>query len=190
MSWNNIRTWKTAAIAMAVLGVALVGSPLVGLETHALANDAYVGIGLGLNPGQPKFKQSDDLPFQFAFELAPQDWRFSLAQATFDSNDKPTVHLNTQVIGAEKLFIYKFDNRFSINGALGVGYYQVALSGAGSGTGSAFGLMATGGGRFNITPQLFADLQYQYRNAAVTINSTTVVDAGWNGFAVNLGYTF
>lgn len=181
---------KRLAVAKTLILIGALVGALLGVGHTALANDAFVGVGIGLSPGQPHFKQSNDFPFQFAFELTPQDWRFSFMQATFDSNDKPTVHLNTQVFGAEKLFIYKFDNRFSLNGALGVGYYQVALSGAASGTGSAFGLMATGGGRFQITQQLFTDLEYQYRNAAISINSNEEVDGGWTGFAINLGYVF
>lgn len=184
MTGKRLAELKAMAMAAVALGA------LLGPGRSALANDAFIGFGLGLSPGQPKFKQSNDLPIQFGFELAPQDWRFSLAQATFDSNDAPTVHLNTQVFGAEKLFIHKFDNRFSLNGGLGVGYFQANLSGAASGTGSAFGLMATAGARYQINPQLFTDLQFQYRNAAITINSNTEFDGGWRGFAVNLGYVF
>ena len=175
---------------IAALTAVTLSAAWIGWAMPALANEMYLGVGVGLTPGQPKYKQSDDLPIQLAFELSPQDWRFSFMQATFDSNEKPTVHINSQVFGAEKLFIYKFDNRFSLNGGLGVGYYQVNISGAGTGNGSAFGLMATGGARYQINPQFFADLQFQYRNAAVAINSTSVVDAGWNGFGLNIGYTF
>jgi opacity protein-like surface antigen len=180
MIGNRLAVSKSSLLIVALLGVGQA----------ALANDAFIGVGIGLSPGQPRFKQSDDFPIQAAFELTPQDWRFGFMQATFDSNDKPTVHLNTQVFGAQKLFIHKFDNRFSLNGALGVGYYQVNLSGAGSGTGSAFGLMATGGGRFQITPQFFTDLEYQYRNAAISVNSNEEIDGGWTGFALNVGYVF
>ncbi len=180
MSMKRIAALTAVALSAAVIGWAM----------PVLANDMYLGVGIGLSPGEPKYKQSQDLPVQIAFELSPQDWRFSFMQATFDSNDKPTVHINSQVFGVEKLFIYKFNEGFSLNGGLGFGWYQVDLSGAGSGTGSAAGLMATAGARYQINPQFFTDLQFQYRNAAVAINSTTVVDAGWNGFALSIGYTF
>jgi hypothetical protein len=162
----------------------------LSISRPAYANDGYVGIGLGLTPGQPKFSSSGDLPIGFAFELRPQDWRFSFSEASFDSDNKPTAHLNTQVFGAEKLFVQPLDNRFSLVEGLGVGFYQVVLSGSASGSGSAFGLMASAGGRFHFNQQLFGDLQFQYRNAAIAINSNSVVDAGWTGFALDIGYVF
>jgi len=173
--------WKTLIAATAVL---------MGSALPALANDAYIGLGLGLSPGNPKYSQSSDPAVQAAFELAPEEWRFSFEQATFDSTFKPRAHLQSQVFGAEKLFIHKFDNRFSMNGGIGIGYYQVNITGSDSGSGSAFGLMATGAGRYDISQQLFAEVQFQYRNAAIQINSQNVVDAGWTGFAVNFGFIF
>jgi len=169
---------------------ALLALGLTLLPRAALANNAAVGIGLGQSPGQPKFSQAGDFGFQVAFELEPEEWRFSFAQTTFDSDRHPVIHIQSQVFGAEKLFVHKFDDRISMNGGLGVGFYQVAVTGAGTGTGSAFGLMATFGGRYAINSQLFMEGQFQYRNAAVAIDSTTVVDAGWRGFAVNLGFVF
>jgi|SRR5579863_3780560 hypothetical protein len=173
--------WKRAfAVTAVFLATAL----------PALANDAYIGLDLGMTPGQPRFSQSSDPGLQAAFELAPEDWRFSFAQATFDSSDTPTTHIQSQVFGAEKLFIHKFDNRFSMNGAIGIGLFQATLTGAQTGSGSAFGLMATAGGRYQINNQLFTELQFQYRNAAIAINSHEEVDAGWTGFGVNLGFIF
>ena len=179
-----VRT-RMAAVLAVLLGLGLLGP--AGL---AWANNAAVGIGIGQTPGQPKYSQSGDFGLQAAFELEPADWRFSFAQTTFDSDRHPVTHIQSQVFGAEKMFVHKFDNRVSMNGGLGLGLFQVAITGAGTGTGSAFGLMATVGGRVQINAQLFVDVQFQYRNAAVAIDSRSVVDAGWKGFAVNLGFVF
>lgn len=173
--------WKRLAVVAAVLTC---------YALPAFANDAYIGLGLGLSPGQPKFSQSGDPAIQLAFELQPEDWRFSFEQVTFDSTFKPRAHLQSQAFGAEKMFIHKFDNRFSINGGIGIAYYQVALSGSATGNGSAFGLMASGAGRYQINQQFFTELQLQYRNAAVNTGNNTVVDAGWTGFGINFGFVF
>jgi hypothetical protein len=173
--------WKKLAV------LAAVG---MGFALPALANDAYLGLGLGLTPGNPKFSQSGDPAVQLAFELQPEEWRFSFEQVTFDSTFKPKAHLQSQVFGAEKLFVHKFDNRFSMNGGIGIGYYQIALSGSESGTGSAFGLMASVAGRYQINQQFFTDLQLQYRNAAIAVDSQRVFDAGWTGVGIDFGFIF
>lgn len=176
---------RPAATMAALLGLALT-APL----QPAVANDAYIGLGIGLSSGQPHYSQSRDLAPQAAFELAPEDWRFNFAQATFDSATHPITHIQSQVFGVEKLFVYRFHNPLSVYAGLGAGAYQATLTGAGKGSGSAFGLMADAGGRYQIEPQLFVDLQFQYRNAAIATGSAAVLDAGWTGFDVNLGFIF
>jgi hypothetical protein len=170
--------------------LAALAAVMMALALPALANDAYVGLGLGLGPGQPKFSQSGDPAIQIAFELQPEEWRFSFEQATFDSSFKPKVHLQSQVFGAEKLFVHKFDNRFSMIGGIGIGLYQATLTGAQSGSNSAFGLMASASGRYQINQQFFTEAQLQYRNAAIAINSNQEVDAGWLGLGINFGFVF
>jgi hypothetical protein len=174
---------RLAALLAALLGLLAPVGPV-------LANDATIGVGIGQTPGQPRYSQSGDFGLQVAFDLIPAEWRFSFAQTTFDSDHHPVTHIQSQVFGAEKLFIHRFDERISMNGGLGLGLFQVAITGAGTGTGSAFGLMATVGGRVQINSQLFTEVQYQYRNAAIAVDSRSVVDAGWRGFAVNLGFVF
>jgi len=181
---------RRAAMVAVLAGLALAALILTTTVRPAAANDAYIGLGIGLSSGQPRYSQSRDLAPQAAFELTPEDWRFNFAQATFDSSARPVTHIETQVFGIEKLMVYRFHNPLSVYAGLGAGAYQVALSGAGKGSGSAFGLMADAGGRYQIEPQLFVDVQFQYRNAAVAIGSASVVDAGWTGFDVNLGFIF
>jgi len=86
------------------------------------------------------------------------------------------------------MWVHKIDEGFSLIGAFGPGYYSVKTEEP-SGSGTAFGVLATGTLRFALSDKFFLEGALHYRNVAVKIDDESV-NGGYQGLIIGGGYFF
>ena len=156
---------------------------LGSLSTSTRADELYAALGLGGKAGEPNFDENRP-PITLAYELQ-RTWRFSWTSGDYDHITQP-VSLETQILGVERVWYKDMGSNMALIGAFGPGLFQATLkSGAGSDSGSKFGILATGNLRIYLSKG-FLDLGYHYRNAAVIINRSSF-NGGYEAFALGFG---
>ncbi len=164
----------------------LIFSIFCSLSFNLFADQIVVNVGLSTVSGQPDY-ETDRFPLMIAFETKTL-WRFSFTDTVFKHKDTSSSKIKAQVLGAESMWVYEISNEFSIIGAFGPGYYSVQTENQ-DGSGSTFGMMATGTFRFDFSESLFVEGAFHYRNVAVKIDDETV-NGGYQGMMIGAGYTF
>jgi len=150
----------------------------------ANADQFYGGFGLNSTPGQPNMEENR-LPISLAYETKTL-WRFSFTDTSYKYTGAGG-DIKSQILCAERIWVYKIRPGFSLIGAFGPGYYMTKQDGLGSG--SSIGIAATGSVRYALSEQVFFDAAMHYKNAAVSINSYSV-NGGYQGIFLNAGYFF
>lgn len=150
----------------------------------AYADQFYGGFGLNSTPGQPNMEENR-IPISLAYETKTL-WRFSLTDTVYQYTSSSKA-LKSQILCAERIWVYKIRPGFSLIGAFGPGYYMTKLDGAGSG--SSIGIAATGSVRYAMSEQVFFDAAMHFKNSAVPINDISV-NGGYQGLFLNIGYFF
>lgn len=166
--------------------VAIMFLSLCVIPFNLMADQLSFGLGLSTQSGQPDF-QTDRFPIMIAFETITL-WRFSYTDTAFKHDDDSATKINAKILGAEYMWIYEIEDGFSLIGAFGPGYYSVNTKNP-NGSGSAFGVMATGTLRYALSDTLFLDGALHYRNVAVRIDDESV-NGGYQGIVIGGGYFF
>jgi len=148
------------------------------------ADQFYGGLGFGTTPGQPNTEE-DRFTLSVAYETKDL-WRYSFTDAAFQYIGGGG-EIKSQILGAERLWVYKIKSGFSLIGAFGPGYYMTEI--ANSGSGSAIGIVATGSLRFAMSAEIFLEASMHYKNAGVSIGNGSV-NGGYQGLFFNVGYFF
>jgi hypothetical protein len=156
-------------------------------STPLVADQFYGGFGLSVIPGQPDMEVNRS-PFIVAYETA-EIWRFSYADTEFQKVDQSDVLLKTTILGVERVWTNQVSDIFTVAGAFGVGYYSTDLDGSMSGNGRNLGLLATITARLYTNETSFLQASFQFRNAAIAINKTTV-NGGHRGIFISYGLLF
>lgn len=166
----------------------LIGLFLLIMPGSLWAEQFYAGLGLNPNSGQPDFVADGITNFNLAFETKNL-WRFSLTNTSFKHKDDSKTKIKAMIFSAEQMWVYKINKGMTLIGAFGPGLFNGSGEGNADGSGTAVGLVATGSIRYAITSKVFASGALHYKNAAIT-NDKFVVDGGYTGLFVNVGYFF
>ncbi len=155
----------------------------------AMADQFFVDLGLSVTPGQPEY-ENNRFPIILGYENAKETnlWRFSYANVDFKHKTQTSYLIQSQIISAERFWVYKIKEGFSLIGAFGPGLFMTTADPVGSG--NAFGLVATGTMRFSLTGKFFLEGALHYKNCAVAVSNSLVVDGGYQGLVIGGGYFF
>ncbi len=156
------------------------------LSSQLIGDQFYGGLGVSVTPGESRTEVSR-FPISVAYETTGL-WRFSYTDTEFKYDDSSS-YLNSTILAAEKMWVNKVKKGFTLIGAFGPGFFSTKNSGNSSGTGTAFGMLATGSLRFALDENSFIQTSFQFKNAAVTLNGSSA-NAGYQGLFLSYGLFF
>ncbi|MCP4757225.1 MAG: hypothetical protein GY866_40700, partial [Proteobacteria bacterium] len=129
----------------------------------ASADQFYGGLGLYPSSGQPDFVADGILNINLAYETESL-WRLSFTNTSFKHKDEDSVKLKSMIIGAERMWVNKIRPGFTLVGGFGPGVFSTTGEGQGSsGSGMAFGLVATGSLRYALDDKMFIGAALHYK---------------------------
>jgi hypothetical protein len=165
---------------------------MVAYSGSVLADQAYGGFGLNPIPAQQDYVADGVINFNLAYEPSYESlegWRFSYVMTSFKQSDVDSNTTKSQIFSAEQLYILNINPDLSLIGAFGPGLFVTYVNTDKSRNGTSIGLSVEGSIRYVVSSFLFLEGAYHYKNCAVIIDEGTM-DAGYQGFFMNVGFIF